>query len=473
MSTQLIIILVYIAVTVIIGVWSMKKMTGSDAFHGAGLGVIACVAAGTGEWLGGTSTIGVAQYGFTSGLSGSWYTIANGIGVMFLALFFARRYRSMNQITVPGLIETFIGGKGPRVVAAVILTFVMIVVGAAQIIAAGSLGVTVLGIPFTLSCIVLGIAFIVYTLAGGMRAVASTNILHLIAMYGGVIIALFLLRSDLGGSFTPLYTSLPAFPYWSWFGIGVPKVASWIIASVLGACTAQAGIQPLLAAKDIPTARTSAIITACIVAPFGIFTCLLGMAAKVKYPAIAAKLAMPTMLMHMEPIAGGIVLASILAAVLSTISPIILAAGTMVTKDIYQRVFRPNATDKQVFLFSRVMTAIAGVLTIVIAMLPNIKILDLVYFAYTLRGSIFVIILFAIYWKSTSRQGCVWGMIATAIAGFGWVLYNAKFGHFPIHPEFNETYAALIVATVATPLLSLVFKKTDAENKFKADILKS
>lgn len=473
MSIQVIIILLYIALTVIIGVWSMKKTKGSDSFHGAGLGVLACVAAGTGEWLGGTSTIGVAQYGYSSGLSGSWYTIANGLGIMFLALFFARRYRSMNQITVPGLIETFIGGKAPRVVASIILTFVMIVVGASQIIAAGSLGVSVLGIPFTVSCVVLGIAFIVYTLAGGMRAVASTNVMHLIAMYGGVIIALFLLRSDLGGSFEPLYTGLPAFPYWSWFGIGVPKVTSWIIASILGACTAQAGIQPLLAAKDIPTARTSAIVTACIVAPFGIFTCLLGMAAKIKYPAISAKLAMPTMLMNMEPIAGGIVLASILAAVLSTISPIILAAGTMITKDIYQRVLKPDATDQQVFTVSRILTAIAGVLTIIIAMLPNIKILDMVYFAYTLRGSIFVIILFAMFWKSTSRKGCVWAMIATAIVGFGWVLYNAKFGTFPIHKEFNETYASLIVATICTPLLSMVFKKTDGENNFKAGVLKS
>ncbi len=465
MSQQLIIIILYILATVAIGVWSMTRTKGSDSFHGAGLGVLATVAAGTGEWLGGTSTIGVAQYGFTSGLSGSWYTISNGIGIMFLAMFFAKKYRSLEQITVPGLIEQFIGGKSPRVVAAVILTFVMIVVGAAQIIAAGSLGVTVLGIPYDISCIILGIAFIVYTLAGGMNAVASTNVLHLIAMYGGIVVALIMLRSDLGGSFDPLYTALPAFPYWSWFGIGVPKVTSWIIASILGACTAQAGIQPILAAKDVNVAKTGAILTACLVAPFGIFTCILGMAAKVKYPAIKASLAMPTMLMNMDPIAGGIVLASILAAVLSTISPIILAAGTMVTKDIYQRVLKPDATDKQIMFTSRTLTAIAGVLTIVIAMIPNIKILDMVYFAYTMRGSIFVIILFAIYWNKTSQKGAVWAMVATAIAGFGWVAYRAKFGTFPIHEEFNETYISLIVATVFTPLLSMVFTKKATDEK--------
>jgi SSS family solute:Na+ symporter len=462
MSPQLAIIAIYLGLTVAIGVWSMRRTTGADAFHGTGLGVFACVAAGAGEWLGGTSTIGCSSYGYSSGLSGGWYTIANGIGIMVLALCFATLYRSLETITVPGLLEHFIGVH-PRVVASVILTFVMIVVGAAQIIAAGSLAVSVLGIPYGVSCVILGIAFIACTLAGGMRAVASTNILHLAAMYGGIVVALLLLRRDLGGSFAPLQTGLPAFPYWSWVGIGMPKVTSWIIASVLGACTAQAGIQPLLAARDVHVAKRSAIITAGIVAPFGVFTALIGMAAKAKFPSLAPNLAMPTLLMHMDPVAGGVVLASILAAILSTISPIILAAGTMASKDIYQRLLRPDATDRQVFRFSRLATGAAGVCTIAIAMLPDVRILDLVYFAYTLRGSIFVVILFGIYWRATSPKGAVWSMVATAGVGLFWVLWKAGTGSFPIHPALTETYAAVMAALVLTPILSRAFPKAHGD----------
>ena len=90
MSIQLIIIILYILATVAIGVWSMRKATGADAFHGIGMGVMACVAAGTGEWLGGTSTIGVSSYGYSAGISGAWYTMANSIGVMFLAIIISR-----------------------------------------------------------------------------------------------------------------------------------------------------------------------------------------------------------------------------------------------------------------------------------------------------------------------------------------------------------------------------------------------
>ena len=252
MSLQLIIILLYFAATVLIGLYAQSKAKDSSAFHGAQLGVLMCVAAGTGEWLGGTATTGVAEYGFDFGISGSWYTIANGIGVIFLALLFAKLYRSMESVTVPGIIGKFLGVKA-RTVSSVFLTFVMIAVGISQMIAAGSLGVSLIGLDFNITVIVFAIVFIVYTLAGGMQAVAYTNIMHLIFMYGGVILAIFLALGKVGGM-EGLQTTLPD-TYFNMTSIGMPKVSSWVIASLLGACTAQAGIQPILAAKNENVAK--------------------------------------------------------------------------------------------------------------------------------------------------------------------------------------------------------------------------
>ena len=142
-----------------------------------------------------------------------------------------------------------------------------------------------MGLDYTTSVIVLGIGFIIYTLAGGMVSVGYTNILHLVAMYVGILLAIVLTMTDIGG-LGGLRSSLPV-EHFSMTSIGMPRVSSWIIASVLGACTAQAGIQPILAAKDVHVAKKSAIITAFAVAPFGVFTALLGMTARVKYPALA------------------------------------------------------------------------------------------------------------------------------------------------------------------------------------------
>lgn len=459
MSVQLTIIIIYLVLTVAIGVYSKKKSTSASAFHGAGLGVLMCVAAGTGEWLGGTSTTGISEYGFLYGISGAWYSIANGIGIIFLAIFFAKLYRSLDTVTVPGIIERYIGVDA-RVVSSVLLTFVMIAVGTAQIIAAGTLGVTVLGLSYNVSVVIFGIGFIAYTLAGGMNAVGYTNMMHLCTMYGGIILALVIIGGEIGGA-GAITKMLPHEPYYNWTGIGIPKVSSWIIASILGACTAQAGIQPILAAKDVNVARKAAFITAFVVAPFGIMTALLGMMAKVRFPDLAnAKLALPTLMMNLNPVAGGIVLASIMAAILSTVSPIILASGTMITKDIYQRVLKPSATDKEVLFVSRMMTGIAGVICTFLAlfMYGSARILDMVYFAYTIRGSLFVVLLYGIYWKRTTSKGAIWGMLCTAFIGMFWVIFKSIYGHYPIHPNMTETYAAIIVASITTIVFSLLLK---------------
>ena len=283
MSLQSIILLSYLAVTIFIGVIAQRKTRTANSFHGAGLGVLMCGAAGTGEWLGGTSTTGISEYGYVFGISGSWYSIANGIGIIIMALLFAKLYRSLDTVTVPGIIEKYIG-LNARIVSSILLTFVMIAVGTSQIVAAGTLGVSVFGMDYVTAVLILGTGFIVYTLAGGMTAVGYTNMMHLVFMYGGMILAILLTSRDVGG-LSGMQAALPK-SYFSFFSVGMPKVSSWLIASILGACTAQAGIQPILAARDVHVARKAAVITAFTVAPFGILTALLGMAAKVKLPGL-------------------------------------------------------------------------------------------------------------------------------------------------------------------------------------------
>lgn len=465
MSLQLVIIIIYFGITIAIGFYAKSKSNSSSSFHGTGLGVLMCVAAGTGEWLGGTSTTGISEYGYLFGISGAWYSIANGLGLLVLAFLFAKLYRSLDTVTVPGIIGKYLG-RNARTVSSILLIFVMLAVGTAQVIAAGTLGVTVLGLPYTTSVIILGMGFIIYTLEGGMVAVGYTNIMHLIAMYGGIIIAIVLTLTDIGG-LDILKTSLPAEPYFSMTGIGFPKVSSWIIASVLGACTAQAGIQPILAARDVNVAKKSAFLTALAVAPFGVGTAMLGMIARVKYPGLAdAKLALPTLMMGLQPLAGGVVLASMMAAILSTVSPIILASGTMATKDIYQELINKDADDKLLLKVSRVTTGIAGIICISAALLMygSTKILDIVYFAYTLRGALFIVLLLGIYWKKTTSKGAIYSMILTTIVGFIWVIYHSKTGHYPINDGFTETYASVIVAFISTVGFSLFLKDKSTLN---------
>lgn len=485
LSVQLLVISVYFALTVAIGVWSSRRARTAGSFHGAQLGVFSIVCASAGEWLGGTATTGVSEYGFAYGLSGAWYTVANGVGVMFLALCFAKLFRSLNTMTVPGIIERFFGVRA-RAVSSVLLTLVMLAVGLSQMIAAGKLGQSLLGFDFTATVVVFAVLFIAYTLAGGMNAVASTNRMHLFVMYGGAILAVFFAISRVGG-WAGLTEGVRAVEagrggdYFSPFSIGLPKVSSWIIAGLLGACTAQAGLQPVLGARDVPTAKKACVVTAFVVAPFGFFTALLGMISKVMSDQGAltdaagrvvtdGKLALPTLMMHLPPLIGGLVLASILAAILSTVSPIILASGTMVTKDLYQRVLRPDATDADVLRVSRLATAASGVICAVGAVLlvDAGRVLDIVYSAYSLRGAILIVLLLGIYGKSASERGACWSMACTGVVSVFWVAFELATGSYPFFPWFTETYAAVLAAFFATILFSRIFPMSDLERAGRA-----
>ncbi len=481
MNWQLIIIIAYFVITLLIGVLASRKTKSSASFMGSSMGVLAIVCVACGQWLGGTATTGCAEYGFTSGISGWWYTIANGIGMLMMALFFAERYRRYDSVTIPGIIEKLLGINA-RTVSSCLLIFVMLAVGLSQMISAGKLGQSLLGIDFSLSCCIFAVIFIVYTMSGGMDSVSATNKMHLIIMYGGMILAVFLAVRRAGGwsGMTESLMEIDAANgtnHFSMFGVGIDKVSSWILASVLSAGAAQASIQPVLAAKDPKTAKKACLISAFVVAPFGLFTCLLGMASRViseqgllldlnGVNVIDPKLAFTTLIMNGSPVVSGIILASILAAILSTISPIILASATMFTKDLYQRRIKPDATDKEIVRMSRVTTALSGVICCLaaIALVNASAVLDLVYAAYTLRGVLFIVLLFGMYWKHTSGKGACVSMLVTFVCCLVWVAVKIVTGSYPLvigSFAVSETYLGVVLACVTLIIFSKIWPKSE------------
>lgn len=453
-QVQILIVILYMAATICLGVISRQRAKNSSVFMGANIGMLLCVVAGAGEWMGGTSTTGVSEYGYVYGISGAWYTIANGIGIMFLAFFFARLYRSLGKVTVSGIVGKYLGARA-GMVSAVLLILVMLVVGASQLVAIGTLGQTLLGLDAVTSIVVMGAGIILYTWLGGMLAVGYTNILHMLTMYIGIGAAFAVSLAQTGGM-EELHAKLPDI-YFDFSVIGKARVFSWIVASVLGACTAQAGIQPVLVARDEKTAVRSSFLIALLVAPFGLLTALLGMIAKVNFPDLQdAKLALPKMMLSLHPVVGGMVLAAMLAAVLSTAAPIFLASGTLFTKDIYQY-YKKNAEEKALLAISRRSTALFGAICIVIAavLYDSTMLLDIVYFAYSIRGSIFIVLIMGIYWKRTTASGAIAGMSVTTAVGLFWVGYKRLTGTYPIYAQFSETYAAVLSAVVFTVVFSV------------------
>lgn len=444
----------YFLVTTILAIMIGRKKNNSRSYFGYNLSVAACVAIGAGEWMGGTSTTGVAEYGYKYGISGSLYTIANGLGILVLALFFAKLFRRTGCRTVSGIIGKYIGSKAGAV-SGVMILITLIAVGISQMTAMGSLAEIIFGTGPTLSIIIAGLFVVLYTTVGGNDVIAGTNIIYIVVLVVGMVAALAFSVADLG--IETIALGVPE-SYFNFSSIGIPKIISWIIASVLGACTAQAGLQPILCAKDENIAEKASFIIAAIVAPFGIITALLGMVASIYYPNIAnPKMALPMLLTRFTPIISSIMLIALMSAIVSTASPIILSCGTIISKDLLRgKLALTEKSEEHRIIGYKLSTAISGLICIVLAVAfaRGRTILDIVYFAYSIRGSLFIILLMGLFNRRYKEKQAIISMIMTLFTSIFWIGYKGMFGHYPIHPEITETYIAVIVASFSSIILT-------------------
>lgn len=411
-------------------------------------------AALAGEWLGGTSTVGTAEYGFISGISGSWYCISNAVGTIILAFTLAAFYRRSKAVTATELLEKY-QSPSTRVVGAVLLAICMIMVGSVQIVSGGVLMAAVLQMDYRLMMVIMGVVFLAYTLAGGLLAIGYTNMLHIVVCYIGCILALFVANGMMDGGFETLQTSLPP-SFFSMTGMGGMKVADWFTTSVLAALVAQAAIQPVMGARDERTARNGALMGALIILPLGFITALLGMYSRVIFPGIGSKEALPTLLMNIDPALGGVVLAGVTAAILSTVAPCILAGGTLITRDLHTRFFSSQLDERETLKFSRIYTLICGIIAIVLALYVPV-ILDQMYFAYTFRAMIAVILVASVTWKRTHPVASISSLIVAVVVASAWRFFYLEHGAYPF--GLGMIFATLLFSIPVLLIVSMVLKR--------------
>ena len=145
-------------------------------------------------------------------------------------------------------------------------------------------------------------------------------------------------------------------------------------------------------------------------APFGFLTAILGICSRYLHPEllieygsiVGPKLGLPTLLMNdVNPIIGGIVMASLFGAIFSTIGPIFLSIGTVFARDVFPFI-KKEATEN--VKINRMASLGFGLLVITISVFlyEYQTSLGIVYFAYSLRAAIFVVLLAAILWAKVS-----------------------------------------------------------------------
>lgn len=334
---ELIIIIVYFLAVIAIGLISHRKFWRLADFMVAGRKYSSFFIAGSllATIIGGSATVGLSGLGFSRGLSGSWWLLVGSIGLIFLGFFFARKVRNFRLYTLPGIVEKQYG-RQVALAASVLIVIAWIGVTAGQILAVGKI-FSALGIgTSTLWMVIFTVIFVGYTLAGGQYALIRIDVLDIIIIFVGIIIALVVVLSHVGGISGLVHTLPPdrfSFPLSSQFG-GADLV-SYLLLVGLTYVVGPDMYARLFCAKDGRTARRATLWVAVLVIPFAFFITLIGMSAMALFPHISPEQAFPAIITGVFPsVVAGIVLAALVSAVMSSASSTLWSASTILSINI-------------------------------------------------------------------------------------------------------------------------------------------
>jgi SSS family solute:Na+ symporter len=457
-SIYAVVVALYFAVIVCISVLT-RKLAGRSAVDfliaGRNLGTLVCAVVVAAEWLGGLSTIGVSEKAFSSGtLQPVLYNIATAAGMVIIGFTVASHYRKKNVHTVSEMLD-FLFGKQARHVSAFAFLIAYVTLSYVQLQACASIVSPLFNLSWTASVVLSAVLITVYVYIGGMHAIALVGIIHVVVMFFGIGLALAIGLAKVGG-LGGLQASLvtaggPQHPF-NPFGAGLGYAMSLLLGGVLGGMAGQASIQPIFAARSPAVAKRAAVVSSVIIAPFGVLVGLLGLIARTGAffdPAGVAnpKMVLPTLFTttaFIHPVLGGLALAGILAAILSTVGPVNFAVVTIATKDIYQGIFNLGTHDKEILRTARKLVVLVSAVTIPLAVTAEGGILDAAYISYAIRAIGAIVILLGIYARGWADElGVRLAFIGGTLAVFVCILAG-NLGWFHI----DKTYGAVIFAAL-------------------------
>ena len=372
MSIQLFIVCAYIALLFGISFWVKKRAdAGSTAFLLASRKLTTLLVAVnvTGLAVGAASTVGVAQRAFGVGLSAGWYNGAWSIGAIVMGLVAAGKLRSMKVSTIPEFFENYYDTKG-RLIGAIGLIIIMGVITSLQYMAGGAILSSLLPNIFTFKTgmIMSAVVFIGITLIGGLWSSGLSNIVSVTLIYVGIIYSATQSVANVGG-WDAMVAKLPnaeimASPI---AGLPLAVIIGNIIVMITQTITAQGPVQFACAAQNAKSARNGYLLAGLMIFPVGFICAVVGVVAKVMFPEMPmsqAALAMPKVIMSLDPLAGGVTLAAMWAADVSTACAILMGTATLFTQDIYKRFINPGVAEAKAVVISRITVVAVGLITL-------------------------------------------------------------------------------------------------------------
>jgi SSS family solute:Na+ symporter len=422
---ELIVIVIYFLGMITVGLVSRRRAKKADDFFVAGRQGSTLFITGSllATIIGGSAIMVTTSRGFAWGLTGVWWLLAGSVGLFVLGLFLARKVRKFGLYTLPELIKEQYDGK-VAMAASILIVIAWTGVVAAQIIAAGKImAILGLGSP-ALWMVVFTAVFIVYTVLGGQHAIIRTDSLQTVIIFAGVFGVLVLLLSRFGG-LGGLWRSLPSeqlsFPISPQFG--AYDLVSLLLLVGLTYVVGPDMYSRMFCARDGRVARSSALWTALLIIPFALAITVIGMGASALYPQITPDQAFPMVITEMlPPLLGGLVLAALLCAFMSSADTTLLSASTILTVDIVARCW-PALHQRKTLSLTRYGVVLLGAISLLVALFIHGDIYNAIFFAFSIFTAGVILPVIAGFYKNRLKVTSL-GALVAVIGGGGTALIS-------------------------------------------------
>ncbi|MFQ5737935.1 MAG: sodium:solute symporter [Acidobacteriota bacterium] len=421
--------------------------------------------------IGSEHLVGLAGTGAASGVAVGQFEILASLILLLLGWVFVPFYLRSGVFTMPEFLERRYSPGARWYLALISIVGYVLTKISVTIAAGGIVFESLMGINFWTGALVVVLATGLYTVMGGLRAVLYTDLLQMLVLVGGAVTVTLTGLSHLGGWEVMYQTAGPSFlnlwkpmtdPDFPWTGIlfGAPILGVWYW------CTDQFIVQRVLSAADQTQARRGTL--------FGGFLKLLPLFIFVLPGVIAYSLAksgrlelsqpdqaLPTLIGVLLP-AGlkGIVVAGLLAALMSSLSSVFNSCSTLITWDIYRKM-HARASEKQLVRVGQVSTVFLVGLGLL--WIPMMKLISGQLYQYLqsvqayISPPIAAVFLVGIFWKRVNARGAMASLLTGFVLGMGRLVLelnkDSLGGVFYAYADINFLHFALLLFIICTLVL--------------------
>ncbi|XP_064652316.1 sodium/glucose cotransporter 4-like [Lineus longissimus] len=488
---DIIVIVLYFVIVLAIGIWSSCRNRGSVGGYflaGRSMHWIPVGASLFASNIGSGHFIGLAGSGAASGIGIAVFELNAIFVLMILGWVFVPVYVAAGVYTMPEYLRKRFGGQRIRVYLAVLALLLYIFTKISADLYAGAVFIeqSLKWNLYASVLLLLGIAAL-FTITGGLTAVIWTDFIQTIIMVIGAFVLMILSFTKVGGYQAVkdgYFEAIPETTLYSNATCGIPASYSYnlmrgmetdlpwtgaifglMVSAIWYWCSDQVIVQRALAAKDLSHAKGGTILAGYLkILPLWLLV-FPGMIARILFPdevgcadpaickALCGKergctdIAYPKLVLNLMPDgARGLMLAVMMAALMSSLTSIFNSGSTIFTMDIWRRI-RKHASDMELMIVGRVFVLVlAG---IGIAWIPIVQSgAELFHYIQAvtsyLSPPVCAVYVLAIFWKRTNEQGAFWGLMVGLVTGlirFGW---EYAYPPYPCGQEYLDTKPSII-----------------------------